>query len=203
MVLITQVVVIVAILLRVMRSSMIEEISKDYVMTARAKGARIDVVNPAGEDFAASNSRKMPLHIIRGATDDMKVMQEEIFGPILPLRPYRRIDDAISEVNGRDRPLGLYYFGSDEAEQRRVLNRTVSGGVTLNDVIFHVSMEELPFGGIGPSGMGAYHGHDGFKTFSHARAVYRQPNWDVAKLAGLKPPYGRATQATIRRQMGR
>ena len=173
----------------------------DWVEDARAKGATVEVVNPGGEDFAGSNARKMPLHIVRGATDDMTVMQEELFGPILPVRSYRAIDDAIGEVNRRDRPLGLYYFGPDEDERRRVLDRTISGGVTLDDVVFHVSMEELPFGGVGPSGMGSYHGHDGFKTFSHAKAVYKQAKLDVAKLAGLKPPYGKATMTSVKRQM--
>ncbi|HWK34884.1 coniferyl aldehyde dehydrogenase [Sphingomonas sp.] len=173
----------------------------DWLDDARAKGAELVTVNPANEDFAASNSRKMPLTIVRGATDDMTVMQEEIFGPILPLRRYDALDDAIAEVNRRDRPLGLYYFGTDAAERRRVLDRTISGGVTLDDVVFHVSMEELPFGGIGPSGMGAYHGHDGFRTFSHARAIFQQSRLDVARLAGLKPPYGAATRKAIARQM--
>jgi coniferyl-aldehyde dehydrogenase len=168
---------------------------------ARSKGARIETVNPAGEDFGASNARKMPLHIVRDATDDMTIMQEEIFGPILPVRRYERIDDAIAEVNRRPRPLGLYYFGRDEDERRRVLDRTISGGVTLDDVVFHVSMEDLPFGGVGPSGMGAYHGRDGFRTFSHARAVFKQAKLDVAKLAGIKPPYGSATMKAVARQM--
>ncbi len=173
----------------------------DWIEDARGKGADIITVNPGKEDFGASNSRKLPLTIVRGATDDMTVMQEEIFGPILPVRSYAAIDDAIGEVNRRDRPLALYYFGTDDAECQRVLDRTISGGVTINDVIFHVSMEELPFGGIGPSGMGRYHGHDGFKTFSHARATYKQSKLDVAKLAGLKPPYGAATAKSIARQM--
>ncbi|WP_137863880.1 MULTISPECIES: coniferyl aldehyde dehydrogenase [unclassified Sphingomonas] len=172
-----------------------------WIEDARAKGAEVIAVNPANEDFSASNARKLPLHIIRNPTDDMTVMQEEIFGPVLPVRSYARIEDAIGEVNRRDRPLALYYFGRDRAEQGRLLDRTVSGGVTVNDVIFHVSQEELPFGGIGPSGMGAYHGEIGFRTFSHAKAVYSQPRIDVAKLAGMKPPYGKATQATIKRQM--
>ncbi|WP_010186165.1 coniferyl aldehyde dehydrogenase [Sphingomonas sp. PAMC 26605] len=174
---------------------------QEWVADARAKGATVETVNPAGEDFAGSNSRKMPLHIVRNATDDMIVMQEEIFGPVLPVRRYSGIDAAIGEVNRRDRPLGLYYFGPDAEERRRVLDRTISGGVTLDDVVFHVSMEELPFGGIGPSGMGSYHGGDGFRTFSHAKAVFKQARLDVAKLAGLKPPYGKATWTSIRRQM--
>jgi coniferyl-aldehyde dehydrogenase len=173
----------------------------DLLDDARAKGATVEAVNPANEDFGASNARKMPLHIVTNVTDDMAVMQEEIFGPVLPIRRYDGIDDAIEQVNRRDRPLGLYYFGSDAGERRRVLDRTIAGGVTLDDVIFHISMEELPFGGIGPSGMGAYHGHDGFKTFSHAKSVYKQARLDVAKLAGLKPPYGKATMASVKRQM--
>jgi len=96
-------------------------------------------------------------------------------------------------VNDHDRPLGLYYFGEDKKEQERVLTRTVSGGVTTNDVVFHVSMEDLPFGGVGPSGMGSYHAIEGFREFSHARAVYHQPKIDIAKLGGFKPPYGKAT----------
>ncbi|TPG12806.1 coniferyl aldehyde dehydrogenase [Sphingomonas oligophenolica] len=174
---------------------------QDWLDDAQAKGATIETVNPAGEDFAASNARKMPLHIVRDVTDDMTLMQEEIFGPILPIMKYHGIDDAIAQVNRRDRPLGLYYFGGDGDERRKVLDRTISGGVTLNDVVFHVSMEDLPFGGIGPSGMGSYHGHDGFRTFSHAKAVYKQAKFDVAKLAGLKPPYGKAAASSIERQL--
>ena len=173
----------------------------DWLDDARTKGARIEVVNPAGEDFTGSNMRKMPLHILRDATDDMIVMQEEIFGPILPIRRYDGIDDAIDQINRRDRPLALYHFGGDAGERRRLLDRTISGGVTLDDVILHVSMEDLPFGGVGPSGMGAYHGQDGFRTFSHTRAVFQQSRFDVAKLAGLKPPYGAATRKSVARMM--
>ncbi|WP_239018308.1 coniferyl aldehyde dehydrogenase [Sphingomonas flavalba] len=174
-----------------------------WVADARAKGATVEVVNPAGEDFAGSNGTRMPLHIIRDATDDMTVMQQEIFGPVLPIRRYRAIADAIAEVNARPRPLGLYYFGEDAGERQAVLDRTISGGVTVNDVIFHTAMEDLPFGGIGPSGMGSYHGIDGFRAFSHAKAVYRQPRLDVAKLAGFKPPYGAATRRAIARELKR
>ena len=173
----------------------------DWLDDARTKGARIEVVNPAGEDFTGSNTRKMPLHIVRDATDDMIVMQEEIFGPILPIRRYDGIDDAIDQINRRDRPLALYHFGGDAGERRRLLDRTISGGVTLDDVILHVSMDDLPFGGVGPSGMGAYHGQDGFRTFSHTRAVFQQSRFDVAKLAGLKPPYGAATRRSVARMM--
>lgn len=174
---------------------------KAHLDDARAKGAEVIEVNPAGEDFASSNGQKMPLHIVRNVSDEMTVMQEEIFGPILPVKTYRAVGEAIDYVNAHDRPLGLYYFGGDAAEERMVLDRTISGGATVNDVIFHVSMEDLPFGGVGPSGMGSYHGQDGFRTFSHAKSVYRQPKIDVAKLAGIKPPYGKATRAAIARDL--
>lgn len=171
------------------------------VSDAVDKGAQAIVVNPAGEDFALSNGNKLPLTLLLGVDDTMAVMQEEIFGPVLPVIAVDSLGEAIDYVNAHGRPLGLYLFTSDRAEEREVLSRTVSGGVTVNDVIFHNAMEDLPFGGIGPSGMGAYHGVDGFRQFSHARAVYRQPGFDVAALAGLKPPYGRATRLTLAREL--
>jgi coniferyl-aldehyde dehydrogenase len=174
---------------------------QSYLDDARDKGADIVEVNPANEDFRASNGNKMPLYIVKNPTDDMKVMQEEIFGPVLPVKTYDKLDEAISYVNAHDRPLGLYYFGEDGGEQRKVLDHTISGGVTVNDVIFHVAVEDLPFGGVGPSGMGSYHGADGFKTFSHAKSVYRQPKIDVAKLAGFLPPYTDKTRKTIASQL--
>jgi coniferyl-aldehyde dehydrogenase len=171
------------------------------VEDARGKGAEVIEVNPAGEDFANANQRKMPLTVLRGVNDDMTVMQEEIFGPVLPVMTYKSVDQAVDYINEHDRPLGLYYFGEDKAEQDRVLTRTISGGVTTNDVIFHVSMEDLPFGGVGPSGIGSYHAIEGFREFTHARAVYHQPKIDIAKLGGLKPPYGKATEAAAGRMM--
>ncbi len=172
-----------------------------HVADATAKGAKVTVVNPANEDFTKQNTNKMPLHILQDVTDDMTVMQEEIFGPLLPVKTYERVEEAIDYVNGRDRPLGLYWFGEDAAEQRTVLDRTISGGVTVNDVLFHVSMEDLPFGGVGPSGMGSYHGLDGFRAFSHAKAIYTQPKLDIAGIAGFKPPYGAKTAKAIAGQM--
>jgi coniferyl-aldehyde dehydrogenase len=171
------------------------------VEDAVAKGAEAIEVNPGNENFANSNGNKLPLTILRNVTDDMKVMQDEIFGPVLPVKTYRAIDEAIDYINDHDRPLGLYFFGEDAGEREQVLTRTISGGVTVNDVVFHVSAEDLPFGGVGPSGMGSYHGLEGFKTFSHARSVYTQPKVDVAKLAGLKPPYGEAIRRTIKMGM--
>ena len=172
-----------------------------YLADAREKGAELIEVNPANEDFASSNGNKMPLTIIRNVTNDMKVMQEEIFGPILPVVTYDSIDEAINYVNAHDRPLGLYYFGTDKTEENRVLSRTISGGVTINDVVFHNAMEDLPFGGSGPSGMGNYHGVDGFKTFSHMRAIYRQTGIDVAGIGGFKAPYGKATAKTLAKEL--
>jgi coniferyl-aldehyde dehydrogenase len=171
------------------------------VADARDKGAEVIEVNPAGEDFANANQRKMPLTVLRGVNDSMTVMQEEIFGPLLPVMTYKSVDQAVDFINEHDRPLGLYYFGEDKGEQERVLTRTISGGVTTNDVVFHVSMEDLPFGGVGPSGMGSYHAIEGFREFSHARAVYHQPKIDIAKLGGLKPPYGKATEQSVARIM--
>lgn len=168
---------------------------------ARDKGAEVIEVNPGDEDFSNANQRKMPLNIIKNVNDDMKVMQEEIFGPLLPVMTYKSVDQAVDYVNEHDRPLGLYYFGDDKAEQERVLTRTISGGVTTNDVIFHVSMEDLPFGGVGPSGIGSYHAIEGFREFSHARAVYHQPKIDIAKLGGFKPPYGKATEKAAAQMM--
>jgi len=172
-----------------------------YLKDAEEKGAELIEINPGSEDFSASNKRKMPLTLVRNPTEDMKVMQEEIFGPILPIKTYKNVSEAIDYVNANDRPLGLYYFGSDSAEEQKVLSKTISGGATVNDVIFHIAMDELPFGGVGPSGMGSYTGHEGFKTFSHAKSVYSQPKMDIAKLGGFKPPYGKATKATIKREL--
>jgi len=171
------------------------------VADARDKGAEVIEVNPGNEDFSNANQRKMPLTILKNVTDEMEAMQEEIFGPVLPVKTYKSIDQAVDYVNENDRPLGLYYFGHDKSEQERVLTRTISGGVTTNDVIFHISMEDLPFGGVGPSGMGAYHAIEGFKEFSHGRAVYHQPKIDIAKLGGFKPPYGKATEKAAAQMM--
>jgi coniferyl-aldehyde dehydrogenase len=161
-----------------------------YVDDARAKGAEIVEINPASEDLRQQPHRRIAPTLILNPTDDMKVMQEEIFGPLLPVKAYQKVDDAIDHINAHDRPLGLYYFGTDREELDRVLERTTSGGVTVNDVVMHVAQEELPFGGIGPAGMGAYHGHDGFREFSHRKSIFHQMKWDIAPLRMLRPPYG-------------
>jgi coniferyl-aldehyde dehydrogenase len=163
-----------------------------YIDDAKAKGARVIEIKPDDEDLSQQEHRKIAPTLIIDPTDDMKVMQEEIFGPVLPVKTYKTVDEAMAYVNAHDRPLGLYYFGDDAAEQDKVLTGTTSGGVTVNDVIMHVAQEDLPFGGVGPAGMGSYHGHDGFKEFSHRKAIYSQLKKDMPQLAALRPPYGPA-----------
>jgi coniferyl-aldehyde dehydrogenase len=174
---------------------------KGYVDDARTRGARIVEINPAAEDFRQQPHHKIPPTLILDPDDSMKVMQDEIFGPLLPVKTYADVEETIEYVNAHPRPLGLYYFGDDRGESRRVLSRTTSGGVTLNDVIMHVAQEDLPFGGVGPSGMGAYHGRDGFRTFSHAKSIFVQSRLNVAELAGLRPPYGEKILKTLRTQI--
>ena len=157
-----------------------------YLDEARAQGARVEAINPAGEDFAGSP--KMAPHLVFDARDSMRLMREEIFGPILPLVPYGTLDEAIAFVNARARPLALYVFDHDRAAIGRVLAETVSGGVTVNETILHLAQEELPFGGVGASGMGAYHGRAGFETFSKAKPVFFQSRLNALKL--FRPPYG-------------
>ncbi|MFN3312772.1 MAG: coniferyl aldehyde dehydrogenase [Hyphomonas sp.] len=159
-----------------------------YVEDARARGAEVIELNPKGENFGQQPHHKMPPTLIIDPSDDLKVMQDEIFGPILPIKSYGDAKDAVAYINANPRPLGLYYFGEDASEKDFVLNNTTSGGVTVNDVVFHVAQEDLPFGGVGPSGMGAYHGKDGFLEFSHPKAVYTQTKNEI--LSMMRPPYG-------------
>jgi coniferyl-aldehyde dehydrogenase len=155
---------------------------------ARSKGGDVIEFNPQNEDFSQQSHHKMAPCVVTDTSDDMKVMQDEIFGPILPIRTYNDIKEVVAYINSHPRPLGLYFFGPDAAERDYVLNNTTSGGVTVNDVFFHVAQEDLPFGGIGASGMGAYHGKDGFDEFSHKKAVYTQTSADL--LGVIRPPYG-------------
>ena len=128
--------------------------------------------------------------------DDLSVMREEIFGPVLPVKTYSGIDEAIDYINGRPRPLALYYFGADAGKRDEVLRRTISGGVSVNETLFHVVVENLPFGGTGASGIGAYHGEFGFQTFSHRRGVFLQSRINAARL--LRPPFGRVADMMIK-----
>jgi coniferyl-aldehyde dehydrogenase len=164
---------------------------------AQKHGARL-VPLRAEESAREAAPRLLAPALLLDVNDAMAVMREEIFGPLLPVLPYDAIGEVIEGINRRPRPLALYYFGDDEREERALLERTTSGGVTLNDVMMHVMVEDLPFGGVGASGMGAYHGVHGFRRFSHARAVYRQSPLDLAGLLGLRPPYGPKIERTLR-----
>lgn len=154
---------------------------------ARAKGAGIVNLSASGSEPDPA-SRCFPPLALTGVTDAMRVMREEIFGPLLPLVSYRDLGEAIAFVNARPRPLALYVFDRDAANVERVLGQTVSGGVTVNDTLLHIAQEDLPFGGVGPSGMGLYHGREGFETFSKKKAVFYQSR--LNGLALFKPPYG-------------
>ena len=153
---------------------------------ARAKGATIVTINPAAETPDPASRKLLPTLIV-GVNDTMDVMREEIFGPLLPIETYTTVDDAIAKINARPHPLAFYFFGRDRARCARVLRETLAGGVTVNDTLWHFAHEELPFGGVGASGAGAYHGEASFLTFTHRKPVFVQPRWAATSL--LKPPY--------------
>jgi coniferyl-aldehyde dehydrogenase len=125
----------------------------------------------------------------------MAIMQEEIFGPVLPVVAYAPIQDTIAYVNARPRPLALYYFGGDDADRRKVLSRTTSGNVGINNTLMHYAQDDLPFGGVGASGMGAYHGIEGFRRMSHAKGIYVQGRWNVSDL--MRAPFGQVANAIL------
>ncbi len=167
---------------------------QSYLKEAQEAGARVWSAD-------AGQGRRIPITLIIDPPDELRVCHEEIFGPLLVVRSYASFDQALDYINARPRPLALYYFGDNLMERRRVLEGTVSGGVTFNDVVMHYTFDDLPFGGVGPSGMGAYHGFDGFRQFSHARAVYKQTCFDVGRI--IRPPYGRAFELFSRHVMTR
>jgi coniferyl-aldehyde dehydrogenase len=166
---------------------------------ARQAGAEIVELNPASEDCNAAN-RVFPPTLVIDPPAGLGLMDEEIFGPILPIISYRELDDAIRYVNDRPRPLALYYF--DESGQRvtDVMRRTVSGGAAINDCVLHVAQPNLPFGGVGPSGMGHYHGFDGFETLSKKKGVFVQGRW--SSLGLLRPPYGKLARRMLKTIVG-
>jgi len=149
---------------------------------ARARGAKVLTA------AMPSDGRRLPVHVVLGVTPDMRLAQEEIFGPILPVFTYRTFDEVIAHVRRGTRPLALYYFGHDRNESDALLHRTHAGGVTLNDWGWHVLNHDLPFGGTGTSGMGNYHGAEGFRELSHAKAVFAERRWFPIEL--FHPPYG-------------
>jgi coniferyl-aldehyde dehydrogenase len=155
---------------------------KSYLDQAHASGAKL-VELGAGD----AGRRILPPTLVLDARDDLAVMQDEIFGPILPLVAVDSVDAAIDYVNARPRPLALYHFDHDRARTERVLQRTIAGGVSINDTVMHFAQSRLPFGGVGPSGMGQYHGRAGFLTFTKQKPVLYQARWTSMKL--LRPPY--------------
>ncbi|MGZ8281952.1 MAG: coniferyl aldehyde dehydrogenase [Allosphingosinicella sp.] len=163
---------------------------------ARAAGATVLI----HEDEGAREVRKIGPTVILGAAEPALLLTEEIFGPALPIVPYDDIDAAIRYVAARERPLALYCFTNDAAQRRRILDETLSGGVTLNGTLLHIAQERLPFGGVGASGIGAYHGEDGFTRFSHARAVFKVGPINIVERLG--PPWGKAA-ATIANLLAR
>ena len=161
---------------------------------AENKGARI---RTAGDDDKQqlAKERRVPLTVVTNTTPDMKIMQEEIFGPLLPVVASDSLEDSLSYIQTHDRPLALYWFGEDKAKRDKVLSQSISGGVSINETAWHVVQEDIPFGGVGPSGMGAYHGEDGFRTFSHMKGVFHQSRFSQGK--ALFPPYTEKTRKML------
>lgn len=179
---------------RIINASHYERLTH-YVTDAEAKGAL--VVSLGGNtEGCDSQSRVFPAVAVLDVNDAALVMQEEIFGPILPVLTYKTMDEALKYVNERPHPLALYYFDNDGRRVDEVLRSTISGGVTINDVIYHVAQNNLPFGGVGPSGMGSYHGRTGFDTFSLKKAVFQQSSFSTLRF--LRPPYGTLSERVIR-----
>ncbi len=166
----------------------------ETLQDAAARGASILPISPAGESLDGSG--KIAPTLVANVNGDMRIMQDEIFGPLLPLVPYDSLDEAIRYVNARPRPLALYYFGNFDDHVQRVLNETIAGGVSVNETIMHISQETLPFGGVGPSGMGAYHGRHGFETFSKMKPIFHQSPLNGIGL--FKPPFGKRFESLIK-----
>ena len=160
----------------------------------RDAGTRIVTIAPEGEVVKAASRRLPPALVLEPALTS-RLMREEIFGPILPILEYENLDAAIAMINARDRPLALYWFGSDPTHRDRVLAETISGGVTINDCLCHLAQEDQPFGGVGPSGTGAYHGEWGFRSFSKEKPVFYQARRNGLPL--LYPPYGRVFEVVM------
>lgn len=158
-----------------------------YVNQAQALGARVESL--PGPLAVEGDERRRPLRVVVNPPQDSQIMQQEIFGPALVVLAYEQLGKVIADINSRPRPLALYYFGDDQAEQRQVLEHTISGGVTINDVMMHAAMHDAPFGGVGASGMGHYHGREGFLEFSHMRTVFKAPAHDPRREWGVLPPY--------------
>ena len=166
-----------------------------YLDEAKDQGAQVIPLTTDGKPLAGGEGKLAPT-IVVGASDEMTVMQDEIFGPILPIQPYDSLEEAIAYINDRPRPLALYYFGKSRHLINRVLNNTISGGVSINDTVMHVGVDSLPFGGVGPSGMGHYHGEDGFVTFSKKKGIFYQA--PLASIKLLYPPFGKLASLILK-----
>ena len=174
---------------------------QNYIDDAVAKGAKLTIVG-ADKTRASADNRRMPLHILQNVNEDMLVMHEEIFGPILPVMTYSDVAEVPDMIEPRRNPLAMYYFGKDKREQEYLLSHVQSGGVCINDITLHYVQEDLPFGGVGASGMGAYHGPEGFRSLSHARAIYSQTMIDVLPIIGARPPFGEKFRKNISKILG-
>ncbi len=173
-----------------------------YLNEAKERGLELISLHSSNHgDPENVDSQKIPPILIPNPQEDMAIMQEELFGPILPVKTYRDFEECISYINSKPRPLAVYYFGKNGSEESDLISRTTSGGFCINDVVMQVAQEDLPFGGVGDSGMGSYHGLEGFRTFSHAKSVYKQTKINFAKLGGLMPPYGENTEKSIKMQL--
>ena len=171
------------------------------ITDAKEKGVDVVALDNSSSDGKVSEHLKIPVHLAINPPEDSRVMQEEIFGPVAAVKTYQQIDDCLAEINSRPRPLAFYFFSNDKKEQKHVLNNSISGGVTLNNVTMHVSCQDLPFGGVGNSGIGHYHGQEGFKTFSHARGVFTDSKVNLLKLGGMLPPYSPKTGKMLTSQI--
>jgi coniferyl-aldehyde dehydrogenase len=172
-----------------------------YIDDAVAKGAKLTIVG-ADKTRASQSNRRMPLHILQNVSEDMQVMHEEIFGPVLPIMAYDDVAEVPDAIEPRRNPLAMYYFGKDKREQEYLLSRVQSGGVCINDITLHYVQEDLPFGGVGASGMGAYHGPEGFRNLSHPRAIYSQTMIDVLPIIGARPPFPEKFRKRIAKVLG-
>jgi coniferyl-aldehyde dehydrogenase len=164
---------------------------------AQAGGAEVIELNP-GAEKQSPRSKKCPPTLVLDARRDSRLMTEEIFGPILPIVEYNGMDDAIARVNAQAKPLALYWFGKDEKAKQRILRETQAGGVTINDTLWHLAQEHQPFGGVGTSGIGSYHGEWGFKTFSKLKPVFEQHPVNAKALTLFHPPYGKTFEGLLK-----
>ncbi len=162
---------------------------------ARLKGARVIEIGAVANGGPTVHRRTVAPAVVLDVSEEMTVMKDEIFGPILPIVPYHTLEDAVAYINARPRPLALYFFGPEGPGRRLVLERTTSGGVAINETLLHHAQDDIPFGGVGASGMGAYHGHEGFKTMSHAKGIFEQGRLNFTD--AVRPPFGRMFERTV------